>query len=304
MKMEDIAMAPRQHPGKSTNVRAELIWSTLRLFMRALASLSPNLAAAALRRLFLHTSRLPTPEREARWLRGAEASVIEVDGEAVATYSWGSGPMVLLVHGWNGRGSQLGAFAEALAGRGFRAVAVDLPGHGASAGRSSSLIEMASAIEAALRGIGTPVGIVAHSAGCAATALALHGSAWEPALAFISPPEDLGYFAVELARKLQLPARVHRRARRSIEASFGVRWSELRLPVLAPEMTQPLLVIHDQHDREVPYAHGARVAAAWPGASLVSTRGLGHQRILRDADVVGRAVEWVTRRDFRAEVAS
>ena len=42
-------------------------------------------------------------------------------------YSWGSGPTVLLVHGWEGRGSQLSAFAPALVKAGFRVVAVDMP---------------------------------------------------------------------------------------------------------------------------------------------------------------------------------
>jgi pimeloyl-ACP methyl ester carboxylesterase len=289
---------------KSTNVRAAIVVAAVRLWLRGLGWISPDLAAAGMRALFIRPRRLPAPEREARWLRGAETGAIEADGEALAVYSWGAGPLVLLVHGWSGRGSQLGAFAQALAERGFRAVALDLPGHGASPGWSSSLVRMASAVDAAMRQLGAPIGIVAHSAGCAATALALHGSTWEPALAFVSPPEDLGYFLREMARTLRVPARVHRRTRRDIERRFGVRFSELRVPALGPEMTQPLLVFHDQHDREVPLTHGQHVAASWPGATLVTTRGLGHQRILRDAEVVRRAVEWVTRRDFRAEAAS
>jgi hypothetical protein len=37
-------------------------------------------------------------------------------------YSWGSGPTILLAHGWSGRGSQLGAFVEPLVEQGFRLV--------------------------------------------------------------------------------------------------------------------------------------------------------------------------------------
>jgi pimeloyl-ACP methyl ester carboxylesterase len=276
----------------------------LRLAMRGLGAVAPDLAAAWLASLFLSTKRIATPEREARWLRDAEWGAIEADGEALATYSWGEGPLVLLVHGWNGRGSQLGAFGRVLAGLGFRAVALDLPGHGESPGRSSSLLAMASGIEAAMRQLGSPAGVVAHSAGCAATTLALQDGPSAPALAFIAPPEDLGYFALELARHLRVQPRVHRRARRGIEARFGIPWSQLRIPALAPEMTQPLLVIHDATDREVPHSHGESVAANWPGARLITTRGLGHQRILRDADVVRRAVEFVTRRQERGEIAS
>jgi pimeloyl-ACP methyl ester carboxylesterase len=112
------------------------------------------------------------------------------------------------------------------------------------------------------------------------------------------------HFALELARHLRVQPRVHRRARRGIEARFGIPWSQLRIPALAPEMPQPLLVIHDATDREVPHSHGESVAASWPGARLITTRGLGHQRILRDEDVVRRAVEFVTRREERGEIAS
>ncbi len=297
-------MALRSLHTKSTNVRAAIGRGALRLALRGLGAVAPDLAAAWLSALFLSPRRVSAPEREARWVEAAEWGAIEADGEALATYAWGEGPLVLLVHGWGGRGSQLGAFAQALAARGFRAVALDLPGHGESPGHSSSLLHMAAGIEAAMRQLGAPAGIVAHSAGCAATTLALQGAVWNPALAFVAPPEDLGYFALQLARQLGVHPRVHRRARRGIEARFGIPWSQLRVPALAPEMSQPLLVIHDALDREVPVAHGEHVAAAWPGARLVTTRGLGHQRILRDPEVVSRAVGFVARREERGEIAS
>ncbi len=54
------------------------------------------------------------------------------------------------------------------------------------------------------------------------------------------------------------------------------------------------LVLHDEQDREVPHAEGAAVALAWPNARLVSTTGLGHQRILADPGVVAAAVAHLT----------
>jgi pimeloyl-ACP methyl ester carboxylesterase len=54
----------------------------------------------------------------------------------------------------------------------------------------------------------------------------------------------------------------------------------------AAERSQPLLVIHDRDDAEVPWTDGADLVDAWPGARLLLTRGLGHRRILHDAVVV------------------
>ena len=43
-------------------------------------------------------------------------------------------------------------------------------------------------------------------------------------------------------------------------------------------------------------ADGAAVAASWLGAELVTTRGLGHRRILRDPAVVLRVAEFLEAR--------
>jgi pimeloyl-ACP methyl ester carboxylesterase len=58
-------------------------------------------------------------------------------------------------------------------------------------------------------------------------------------------------------------------------------------------MSAPALVIHDREDRDVPYEHGRQIAAAWPGAQLLTTTGLGHRAILRDPEVVRRTLTFL-----------
>ena len=58
------------------------------------------------------------------------------------------GSTVLMVHGWNGRGAQLGAFAPELVHAGFRVVTFDTPAHGRSPGRATNLPEISEAIQA------------------------------------------------------------------------------------------------------------------------------------------------------------
>src|SRR5438552_3917150 len=66
----------------------------------------------------------------------------------------------------------------------------------------------------------------------------------------------------------------------------GVAAAELALDRLASARREALLVVHDRGDREVPFVHGDRLAATWPGAQLRATEGLGHRRILRDAEAI------------------
>ena len=84
--------------------------------------------------------------------RTAEPLAVVHRGQALAVESWGAGPTVLLVHGWNGRGAQLGAFAPALVKSGYRVVTFDTPAHGRSPGRATNLPEISEAIHAGPKG--------------------------------------------------------------------------------------------------------------------------------------------------------
>jgi pimeloyl-ACP methyl ester carboxylesterase len=255
------------------------------------ASQSPTLGARLLEHVFLSTRRHPSPERERAWLGSAEEFSFDSRGRRLGAWTWGApGPAVLLVHGWEGRGAQLGAFVEPLLSKGFRVVTFDGPGHGTSPGRRSSLVEMGAAVLDAARVLGPFHGAIAHSAGAAATTLALHDGASIERLVYVAPPADLGEFLGRVASALGLPAEVVPIARRRIAKRFGFRWETIAHVHLAQSMSAPLLVIHDASDREIEVENGVRLTSIWPESRLEITSGLGHRRILRDERVVSRAV--------------
>jgi pimeloyl-ACP methyl ester carboxylesterase len=273
-------------PAKSTNVRLS-IWRGL----CRVASLSPALGARLLERTFLSPRRHPAPEREQAWLETSEKTFFKSRGRRLGAWTWGaSGPAVVLVHGWEGRGAQLGAFVAPLLSTGFRVVTFDGPGHGISGGSRSSLVEMGAAVLDAARELGPFHGAVAHSAGAAATTLALRDGARIGRLVYVAPPADLGEFLVRVATALGLPAEVLPKARRRIAKRFGFRWETIAHFHLAQSMNSPLLVIHDSDDREIDVENGVRLASLWRESRLEVTSGLGHRRILRDEEVVSRAV--------------
>jgi hypothetical protein len=81
---------------------------------------------------------------------------------------------------------------------------------------------------------------------------------------------------------------------RRLGANAGMDVATVQLDALVGAMTGELLVVHDRGDREVSFTQAERLVAAWPGAELVATDGLGHRRILRDADVIRRCVDFAT----------
>lgn len=281
---------------KSTNVHA-LSWQlrAVRAAFRPLGALAPGLAARWAEDLFRTVRRHRRPGREERWLAGAERFEIPMGGRRLAAWSWGQGPPVLLVHGWEGRGSQLAAFAAPLAEAGFRAVAFDAPGHGSEERNRSSLPEFAEAVKAAAAAVGEPAGVAAHSFGVAGTCLALRRGLRLPRLVFVAAPDDLDFYIAGFAALLGLTPRVRRGMIRRLESLLvDASWEETRRVTLeAGRPDTPLLVVQDRDDEETPLAAGEAVAAAWPRGRLIATSGLGHRRILRDPGVVARVVEFL-----------
>lgn len=298
----------------STNVRA-LPWRfrAVKAGLRALEATSPSLAAQLGVELMFHTTRHPAPSVERAQLAGGERFSVISHGRRLAAWSFGQGPTVLLVHGWNGRAGQLGFMIDPLVERGLRVVTFDAPGHGDSEGRTASLPEFADAVDAVLAHVASPFmpvqAIVAHSMGGAAVTFAMSRHTRTPSaeheralrdplparrFAFVAPPVDVRDFVRGFSRMSGLGPETQAELARRIESRFSLRLEELHAPTLARELHAPLLVVHDENDREVPLRCGQELAEAWPGARLVVTSGLGHTRILRDPGVVDRLVAFVS----------
>ena len=251
-------------------------------------------------RTFLTPVHRPTPPRELAWLGGARTRRVRFDEDrSLAVYEWGptDAPGVLLVHGWSGRGSQLGAFVAPLLERGRRVIAFDAPGHGRSDGGLTGLPELVTAVERVLEAHEGITAAIAHSMGAGATTVAMsRGHALER-VAYLAPPENAEGYLRRVAFALGVDAEATLRARERIEAYFGVPFAALRGSTHAPAMRAALAIFHDPVDEDVPIAEAERIAAAWPRAELHRVQGVGHTRIARDPHVVERAVEFILRGD-------
>jgi predicted alpha/beta hydrolase family esterase len=227
--------------------------------------------------------------------RGAGASWGGATTRVVA-WRWGVGPAVLLVHGWEGRGSQLGAFVEPLVAAGLSVVTFDAPAHGDSPGSRLYLTDQADAIVAVADAIADTVGplhaIVAHSFGAAAALLAYARGGVDAARnVMIAPNVLIDDSFAQFARLVGLDDADRALLEHHVVRSSGLPLDAVRLDRLAGARDAGLLVIHDRGDKEVALRHGEQLAATWPQAQLVTIEGLGHRRILRDPDVIRAAVE-------------
>jgi pimeloyl-ACP methyl ester carboxylesterase len=264
--------------------------------MRVASTLAPGAAVRLAHRLFFTPLRARVRDEERAVLAEGEVFTLEAGGERVVGRAWGEGPTVLLAHGWGGHSGQMTAFVGPLVAAGFRAVAIDLPGHGESAGRVSSLVHFAAALARAAA-LWKPVqGLVAHSFGAAAGTYAMSCGMPVGRAVFFAPPARFDSFWARFRAGVGVSPEIMERMLRQSESWLQVRFDGIAAVDLAPRMTAPLLVLHDPEDREVSFDEGAELARRWPGAELRPVERLGHLRILKDERCVAEAVEFLRER--------
>lgn len=280
---------PRANP--LSRVDARIVG--LRLGFRIFGPLAPERAARLAERLFTRPPQHPLRPHEEAFLDTGEAFMVPHEGQNLACWSWGSGPVVLLMHGWGSRAGRFRLFVPHLLQQGFRAVAFDGPGHGRTGGDSASLPQFAAAL-AAVAGVAGPVNaLIGHSLGGAAALFAMGRLVPPVPAVLISAPSDPVVFWRRFVRHLAIPRPVRDRLQEKLERRFGITWSDLNLIPVAAALPTPLLVIHDEGDEDVPPENGRAIAGAAPRGSFVLTEGLGHRAIMRDANVVRLAVAFI-----------
>ena len=272
--------------------------ATLPLPIAALAAASyvvPGLVAPFFRRMML------TPRRHVR--PPPVLAVPDADeridlGDGLVAWRWGNNDPaispVLLVHGFEGNRFQFGAILEALRARGLSVVALDVPAHGESRGDELTAVKFIAAIERSLDRIGPVRAVVGHSMGGAMSLFSIAHRGGARRVALVSAPSSLKRELQRFAKAVGLSKRGARAFIASVEKHVGRPAADFDVRHVAGKVKMPVLMIHDQTDRQVPVAEAARSAHMLPAAELIVTRGLGHNRLLADPAVVAAIVDFVS----------
>src|SRR5688572_4296260 len=281
----------RRRP-KTLAVRAIRLWFALE------SRLAPHSAERRAARMFV------TPPRHKQANQGYSRLVpddlvgvthvaIREPGVHLSATTIGHGPTVMLLHGWGGSVVDMMPVATALACAGYRAVLFDMPGHGRSPGRESSLVEFIRAMGAVSRTLGAPELLVGHSFGGAAAVFGLTelGLPARGAVLF-SPAPGPAYYVDRFARAVGLPRERTNGMMRLVVERVGRSVESLDALVAARSARVPAVIFHDPDDREVPFEFAQQMAATWAGSRLVERGALGHKRILRDAATISAAVDF------------
>lgn len=261
--------------------------------------LSPALAGHIAYNLWLTPTRFKTPASEKNALETAEVSFLSVKQHSIATFSWGyseasARPVVLLVHGWSGRGTQLGSFVEPLIQAGYQVISFDAPAHGQSSGKQTNLYQIADTLLALQKRFGQFDSVITHSFGGPCTALAMEQGLKSNRFVSICPPASTIGLVEKFVSTLHITQKTKNHLLRRIEKTFGKDlWEKVSMTNMVNNISCPGFVIHDAQDVDIPWEEGQAVAYAWNNAAFKITNGLGHRRILRDEAVIDAAVKFL-----------
>ncbi|MGO8951400.1 MAG: HAD-IB family phosphatase [Ktedonobacterales bacterium] len=248
-----------------------------------------DLAQAALAQ-FVTPHRIPLRPREAEILQSGTPLVF---GNGLVSTIWGDGPTILLVHGWEGRGTNLMAFIPPLVASGFRVVALDGPAHGDSPGETTDPMDFALHLIQVGQELGPLAGVIAHSMGAASTGLALQRGLRAEKVVLLAGAASLLAFLQRYAQATGMAEPVAERFYAMMALRVGVAPEAMDAAEVCRDFSVPALVFHDPDDLEVPFAEAEAVVAAWPGAELRLASGCGHRRILFAPLVVADTVAFL-----------
>jgi pimeloyl-ACP methyl ester carboxylesterase len=211
----------------------------------------------------------------------------------LAATAWGTGPTVLMAHGWESRRTHWSAFIGPLVDAGFQAVAVDAPAHGESPGQRTHALEYGLMLVQTGRQLGPLAGIVGHSFGAAAAAIAIHRGLAAVRAVLISGPASLDSVLRRWARGHRIAEEAIPDFLRLVETRVGESVENFDLTRLTTQLNTPVLIIHDRNDKEIAVEEAIALAASWSGSKTFITERYGHRRIMFAQDVVAEVVRFL-----------
>lgn len=262
------------------------------LILRFGSYLFPLACAKQAVKIFIHPQRVPRPQSEEGFFESARKTRV---AGGLAAYEWGanSGETIVLLHGWNGRGTQLGAFAKPFVEKGFRVIAIDGPAHGDSPGQEAHPGNFAQSLLLLQEEIGPFKAVISHSFGVGATALSVLRGLQTKKLVLIAGPAKTTVVVENFLKFLGLSEKANDYFRKLMAAKAGIAAEDLDFTRFGPRMDIPLMVVHDEDDNEMRFVSAGMIHEAWPNSELLTTKGLGHRRILKDPEVIFRVSEFI-----------
>ena len=272
-----------------------IILNTIRFITKSLETISGNLAGIWAGKLFFsprkkHKYSLNLKDMKTNWV---DFTSTFGDSERCKIYQAGSGPTILLAHGWEGSAYSYSALSEQLVNAGYRVLLFDFPAHGQSSGKKTNLEELQRFIKQLSNKEQDLHAIIGHSFGAFATAYAIANDLNVKQFISISSPVDMDFILDSLCETIGASENTRNQLITKIEAILKAPYACASIEKNKLLSNVKGMIIHDQKDKVVPFKQAKKLSNVWPNATFLTTSGLGHSRILKDDIVIEKIINYL-----------
>jgi len=257
--------------------------------------LSPKQAEKFAAKLFQTPIKYATPKREEHMELKATKELLEVPGihKSIQTFRYGNGQRkALLVHGWSGRGTQLVKIADALLEQGYTTFSFDGPAHGKSSGKTTNMVEFVKCILEMESKYGPFEVAVGHSLGSMALLSSVKEGLDVKKMTLIGSGDRIEDIIYDFTDKLGLNRSIGHNLKKSFDKKFQTDINSYSASISAESVHIPVLLIHDKKDFDSPMQASQKLNGILKESKLILTQGLGHRKILGDADVIKQILQF------------
>ncbi|RME04146.1 MAG: alpha/beta hydrolase [Bacteroidetes bacterium] len=271
----------------------------LRVFFRIAGWIVPGLAARLALSLFARPRVRARHKYSDEILESAKIFEILYGNLILKGYEWGEGKeTVLLVHGWESRGTALRSFVPGLLKAGYRVVTFDGPAHGDSQGKRTDLVHFAGAVKAVINKVGGVRHIITHSFGGSTTVFALSYLAPEISidkLVLIAVPASTRKVVSDYLKMIAMPHPGRVRFRDMLQNRYHhLSFNSVDVEhSLANANVNKVLVVHDRSDTAVPFESAERIFENHAHVSMLVTHGFGHYLLVKQKPVIERVTAFI-----------
>lgn len=257
---------------------------------------SSKLAMKFASKLFTTPIKHTIPKREIEMdtISVQEVVTIKSIQKQIVVYHYGDATKkVLLVHGWSGRGTQLVKIADELLKAGYTTLSFDAPGHGKAPGKSSNMTEFIASISQLQEDFGPFEFAIGHSLGGMTVLNAIKRGLKVNKAVIIGSGDIVKDIMDDFVQKLGMNIAISKKMKASFEKKIGETMDSFSAYIAAREIEIPILVIHDKDDADVPIKAAYNIHNNLKNSELLITEGLGHRKILGDAKVIKKIIEFL-----------
>lgn len=259
---------------------SKLITHTIGLYFNFASLFVPKKIAEKVFVLFCTPRKGKVVKGQKGFLEDAKDLILGEENNSIQTYRWkGSGPTVLLMHGWESNSFRWRNFVPRLQKENYNIVAMDAPGHGNSSGNVLNL-PLYSACAQRVINTYNPTYVISHSLGGMAILYNLYKYETDnktvEKIVTLGSPSELSDFMKQYKNILGLNNRMMRLLENYFIETFGFKFADFSSSKFVKQVTKKGLLIHDELDIVAPYWSSEQVHANWKNSRLITTKGLGH----------------------------